>query len=104
MDASERQARMFKVLSVGTRVRMIELLKERSLCVNALARILKITPAAVSQHLRILRDAHVVTADKRGYFVHYRANKETLAEWKQAAQELLYLDDETGNARQRLNP
>ncbi|MCF8108925.1 MAG: ArsR family transcriptional regulator, partial [Desulfohalobiaceae bacterium] len=42
---------------------MIELLKERSLCVNALARDLMITPAAVSQHLRILRDADLVIAE-----------------------------------------
>ena len=33
----EKQARIFKVLSVSTRVRMIELLKSRPLCVNALA-------------------------------------------------------------------
>ncbi len=77
----DTQARIFKVLSVDTRVRMVDLLKHRSLCVNALARILKITPAAVSQHLRVLRDANVVTADKKGYFVHYHVNEKTLDEW-----------------------
>ena len=85
MTDPERLARMFKVLSVDTRVRMIDLLKRRTLCVNALARALEITPAAVSQHLRILRDADIVTADKRGYFVHYRINEATLAEWSKAA-------------------
>ncbi|MEW5721670.1 MAG: metalloregulator ArsR/SmtB family transcription factor [Thermodesulfobacteriota bacterium] len=93
MIDSEKQARIFKVLSVGTRVRMIELLKHRSLCVNALARALEITPAAVSQHLRILRDADIVTPEKRGYFVHYRINEETLAEWNQAAQNLLVMKE-----------
>jgi len=86
---SEKQARIFKVLSVGTRVRIIDLLKCESLCVNALARALKITPAAVSQHLRVLRDSGIVTADKRGYFVHYRVNEETLAEWSETARSLL---------------
>jgi DNA-binding transcriptional ArsR family regulator len=80
---------MFKVLSVGTRVRMIELLKTRSLCVNALAWALEITPPAVSQHLRILRDADIVVPDKRGYFVHYRVNEKTLAEWNETARSLL---------------
>jgi len=89
---SERLARIFKVLSVGTRVRMIELLKHRSLCVNALAQALAITPAAVSQHLRVLRDAELVTADKRGYFVHYRVNEKTLARWHKAAEGLLEMD------------
>jgi len=93
MTDSEKQARIFKVLSVPTRVKMIDLLKRRSLCVNALARDLAITPAAVSQHLRILRDANIVTADKRGYFVHYRVNEETLAEWSKAAKSLLEIEE-----------
>ena len=87
--ASDDLARIFKVLSVRTRVRMIEMLKRRSLCVNALARALEISPAAVSQHLRILRAADIVTADKQGYFVHYRVNAATLAEWNRAAIGLL---------------
>lgn len=93
MADSEKQARIFKVLSVHTRVRMIDLLKRRSLCVNALARTLGITPAAVSQHLRVLRDADIVTADKKGYFVHYRVNEETLAEWNKTAKQLLEMYD-----------
>lgn len=93
MKNSEKLARIFKVLSVGTRVRMIELLKRRSLCVNALARALFITPAAVSQHLRVLRDADLVTADKRGYFVHYRVNEETLARWRREAEGLLVIEE-----------
>jgi len=92
VNDSEKKARIFKVLSVNTRVQMIELLKRQSLCVNALARSLEITPAAVSQHLRILRDADIVTADKKGYFVHYRLNEETLAEWNKTARSLLEMD------------
>lgn len=93
MIDSEKQARIFKVLSVGTRVRMIDLLKHRSLCVNALARALEITPAAVSQHLRVLRDAYIVTSDKQGYFVHYRVNEKTLTEWSQTARSLLEMKE-----------
>lgn len=74
-------AGMFKVLSVETRLRMVRLLRERALCVNALARRLEITPAAVSQHLRVLRDAGLVAADRQGYFRHYRVNAEVLARW-----------------------
>lgn len=83
---------MFKVLSVEKRLKMIELLKQRSLCVNALAKILKISPAAVSQHLRVLRDAEIVIADKQGYFIHYRVNQETLADWNQTAKRVLEQD------------
>ena len=89
MPTAENTARIFKVLSVDTRVRMIELLKNRTLCVNAMAKSLNISPAAVSQHLRILRDADIVIAEKRGYFVHYRVNEETLAKWQKTANHLL---------------
>lgn len=89
MDDTEKLARIFKVLSVDTRVRMVDMLKRRTLCVNALAHALDITPAAVSQHLRILRDADIVTAEKKGYYVHYRINDSTLEEWGGAARTLL---------------
>lgn len=53
------------------------------------SRRLGVTPAAVSQHLRVLRDADRVLADKRGYHVHYRVNVKTLASWKGLADDLL---------------
>ena len=89
MTDPDKLARIFKVLSVTTRVRIVELLRDRSLCVNALARMLDMTPAAVSQHLRILRDADIVTAQKQGYFVHYRINEATLTEWNMMTRSLL---------------
>jgi len=92
MTAPRKLARIFKALSVDTRVHMVQLLKSRSLCVNALAARLKVTPAAVSQHLRILRDADLVTPDKRGYYVHYEVNQRTLAEWHELTDELLGTD------------
>lgn len=99
MKDADKQARIFKMLSVGTRVRMLELLKERSLCVNALARKLNVSPAAVSQHLRVLRDADIVVADKKGYFVHYKVNKRTLAEWRRVADKLLELKGSNSGCR-----
>ena len=88
MEAS-KISRVFKVLAVDTRVRMIGLLKERPMCVNALARTLQISAAAVSQHLRILRDADIVIADRKGYFIHYRINENTLSEWNALCRDLL---------------
>lgn len=84
-----KTTRVFRALSVEARVRMLELLKRHALCVNALARELKITPAAVSQHLRVLRDADLLVPDKRGNFVHYRVNTATLAAWREQANRLL---------------
>ena len=89
MSDARKIARVFKALSVDTRVRIVQLLKERALCVGALAARLEVSSAAVSQHLRILRDADLVVPEKRGYYVHYRINKETLRQWQRLASGLL---------------
>ena len=98
MGEAEDMAHMFKVLSVVARVRIIDLLRRRSLCVNALSHILGVTPAAVSQHLRVLRDADLVVAEKRGYFVHYRINPAALERWGETARSLLAPSPEAGTA------
>lgn len=82
MTEAQKLARIFKALSVDTRVRMLQLLKGRALCVGALSACLDVTQGAVSQHLRILRDADLVVPEKRGYYVHYRLNERTLLKWK----------------------
>jgi len=79
---ADELARVLKVLAVGTRVRIVQILKGRALCVGALASQLDVTQGAVSQHLRVMRDAGLVIDEKRGYFVHYRLNEETLARWR----------------------
>ena len=86
---ANRLARALKVLSVGTRVQIVQFLKGRAMCVGALAAWLDVTQGAVSQHLRIMRDAGLVIDEKRGYYVHYRLNEETLAAWREEIDKLL---------------
>jgi len=82
MDAStDKLAKIFKILSVDARVRIIQLLNSSPMCVNALSSRLDITQGAVSQHLRILRDTGIVISEKRGYYVHYRLNRKLLEKW-----------------------
>ncbi len=82
-------ARMLKVLSAGVRVRIVQLLTDRALCVNALADRLDVSQGAVSQHLRVMRDAGLVTPERRGYYVHYRLNESVVAQWREAIDGLL---------------
>jgi DNA-binding transcriptional ArsR family regulator len=86
---SNRLAGVLRVLASGTRVRIVQLLRRRALCVNALAARLDVTQAAVSQHLRIMRDAGLVIYERRGYYVHYRLDEETLAAWREETEKLL---------------
>ena len=82
MAGTENLARICKLLSVDTRVRIVQLLKDRTLCVGAISDRLNVTQGAVSQHLRILREADLVIPEKRGYYVHYRLNRKAVAKLK----------------------
>lgn len=66
---------IFKALSDPTRLRILDTLGAQTLCVGALAHRLRTTHSAVSQHLRILRDAGLVKGVKRGYWVHYSLDR-----------------------------
>lgn len=83
---TEKYACLFKVLSVGTRLRIVNLLMNRQYCVNALSRELGVTAAATSQHLRVLRDAGLVVGVKKGMHVHYRVDNKALNAWLAAIQ------------------
>jgi len=86
-------ARRLKVLSVPIRIAILRLLKGRALCVGALAARLDVTQGAVSQHLRVMRDAGLLLDDKRGCYVHYRLNAKALAAWREGIERLLERPD-----------
>lgn len=70
---------LLKVLAVETRVKIIELLKTQGpLGAKELARQLQITPAAVSQHLKILRQAGLVRRERRGFWIPYSLDQEAM--------------------------
>ena len=76
-----RKAEMFKVLSVTSRIKILDLLKQRgAMGANELADALGITPSAVSQHLKVLRYAGLVRNERKGYWLPYEVNPEALAQ------------------------
>lgn len=76
---SSKQAELFKVLGVESRIRIIELLKQKGpLGVNELSEMLGLTPSAVSQHLKILKHAGLVRSERKGYWIPYDIDPETL--------------------------
>jgi DNA-binding transcriptional ArsR family regulator len=76
-------AELFKLLSVDKRIEIVELLKNEPMSVNALAEALKITQSAVSQHLRVLKSAGLVTDERRGYWIFYSLNQDILEKCRQ---------------------
>lgn len=72
-------AELFKVLGVDTRVRIIEILKGQGpLGAMEIAKQLGVTAAAVSQHLRLLRQSGLVRSERKGYWIPYSVNEEAL--------------------------
>ena len=68
-----KQAELFKILGVDSRIKIIELLKQRGpLGVNEMSKSLGITPSAVSQHLKILKHAGLVRNERKGYWIPYQ--------------------------------
>jgi DNA-binding transcriptional ArsR family regulator len=80
---------IFKVLAVETRVRIIDLLKSRGpLGVKNIAELVGVTPAAVSQHLKILRQSGLVRSERKGYWIPYSINEEVLENCRQILNEV----------------
>ncbi len=80
-----------KTLADETRFKLIKLLLTHDLCVGALAQHLRISEAAVSQHLKYLREAGLVKGEKRGYWTHYIVEKNRLNELAELLRELTNL-------------
>ena len=71
-DLAELIARRFRVLGDPLRVRMLDLLRDEELSVNALAERLGAGQQNVSKHLSVLADAAVLARRKDGNHVYYR--------------------------------
>jgi DNA-binding transcriptional ArsR family regulator len=80
-----------KALSDESRFKLVNLLLTHDFCVGALAHHLKISEAAVSQHLRQLREVGLVKGEKRGYWTHYMVDKVKLSELAEALRNLTEL-------------
>jgi ArsR family transcriptional regulator, arsenate/arsenite/antimonite-responsive transcriptional repressor len=82
MSTIDEQAALFNALADPARLKILQLLSRQknpeALCVNALTYMLEISQPAVSQHLKILKDAGLVQGKKRGNHVHYAVNAEAL--------------------------
>jgi DNA-binding transcriptional ArsR family regulator len=70
---------VFKALSVETRVKIIEILKSKGpLGAKKIAELIGVTPAAVSQHLRMLKHVGLVRSERRGYWIPYELDTDAL--------------------------
>ena len=79
MPATLEQPEVFAAISHPARRRMLDLLADGERPVNAIAVNFEMSRPAVSQHLRILLDAGLVTEQRHGRERRYRLEAERLA-------------------------
>jgi DNA-binding transcriptional ArsR family regulator len=79
MADAKNLAEAFKLFSVEARVRIVQALKRRAMCVTEITSQLGISQEATSQHLRFLKNARLVKFQKRGFHVYYRLDEQNLS-------------------------
>lgn len=68
-------AQVMRAIAHPLRLRIIRFIdKNRKINVNKIYNKLKLEQSITSQHLRILRDANLVNADRDGKFIYYSIN------------------------------
>ena len=74
-----RLAETFQMLSNPTRLRIVDVLATREMCVQDLAAVVGASPSAVSHHLRQLRQMQIVRFRREGRMAFYRLDDEHVA-------------------------
>src|SRR3954447_3127317 len=82
-EAAVEVASMFKALSDPVRLRLLALIACHDggeACVCDLVDAFEVSPPTISHHLRVLREAGMIAADRRGTWIYYRIVPMTLAD------------------------
>jgi ArsR family transcriptional regulator len=83
-----RAVRLFHALSDQTRLSILERLRRGERCVCELTDALDAAQSRLSFHLRVLKDAGLVTDRREGRWMYYTIDAGTLAEVAELAQTL----------------
>ena len=79
-DERERLVRVFRALGDGTRLEVFRAIAAQpdSICVCDVVARFAVSQPTISHHLKVLRDAGLVTVSRRGVWAYYAADPEGL--------------------------
>ncbi len=80
----KRTARLFHALADATRLRVLDQLADGQRCVCDLSGALEAGQSRLSFHLKILKDAGLLTDRREGRWIYYALNQEALRELREA--------------------
>jgi len=88
---TKEYAGWFKALSDPTRIRILNLLAANrdAVCVCDIVKHFPISQPTISHHLKILKDACFVQAERCGTFMYYRVNRNCLDDFPNAARQIM---------------
>ncbi|RDY26728.1 ArsR family transcriptional regulator [Romboutsia weinsteinii] len=72
--------KVFKALGDETRREILKLLNEKDMNAGEIASYFNMSKPAISKHLDILRDAELVSSEKKGQFLIYSINTTIIQE------------------------
>lgn len=74
LDPARPVSQCFHALAEPTRIQILELLRTRECCVRDMVAALDVKQSYLSFHLKTLKEAGLVSAQKRGRHVYYSLN------------------------------
>ncbi len=74
-DMVEKAEKIFKALGEKHRLRIINMLMSKPMCVCEITEMLDLSQSTISEHLRILKEADIVKDSKKGLWVEYSLRK-----------------------------
>lgn len=86
--------KVLKAIADETRFKILKLLLQHNYCVRVLSRKLELSESAISQHLKVLREAGLLVGVKKGYFMHYDVDRDRLNELATKIKELALIKRE----------
>ena len=76
----EQLSRLLKTLSDETRLKIMKLMMQDRQCTQGLAVELNLAEPTISRHLKLLREADLISSEKEGNYIYYNLRLERLAE------------------------
>lgn len=70
-NTSEKLSLFFKIFGDQTRIKMIDLLSQKELCVSEIVEFLGMEQSAISHQLKVLRDHNLVRTKQVGKQIYY---------------------------------
>ncbi len=70
--------KMICALGIPMRYQIFQALLERRHCVRSLSKKMNVSEPAISQHLKIMKEAGLVYGEKHGYHTHYMPKQEAV--------------------------